>query len=547
MRGAHPILSCEQARAFEAAFFAGDEAREWAAMQAAGRALAAAAERDFAELGSLPSAPRVLVLAGKGHNGGDALIAAAALRERHPRAALDVVFPFGERALRPLAARAWRELAAHACLVASTGAEWAEAYDLALDGVFGFQFRPPLPPEAAALLGRVNAHPVRLRVAVDMPSGLDAPEAFRADFTYATGIAKRPLLTLPHAGRLRLLDLGFFASCNPLGRTGPSVAENEPCNPIGYTDGAPAKALCHPIGYAEAPAGDRMCNPLGYTMAGEEVGDWVLTEGVLGDLRGWRAPRADKRHFGHPLIVAGSRRFPGAALMATLAALRSGAGLVSAAVPESLVPAFAAQAPEAIWIGLPETPEGSLALEGLHLIRAAWARATALVLGPGLGRERETLILAQEIARESPHPLVIDADALQPEVVAAGRTARVLTPHAGEHARLGASVPAGEIVVRKGPITRIETADGRGGATGPVYHSFSGGPVLARGGSGDLLAGIVGTLLAQTPADPLGAAARGVVWHGLAADALARAEGAVAVRTTRLLDFLAPALRGSPA
>ena len=76
-----------------------------------------------------------------------------------------------------------------------------------------------------------------------------------------------------------------------------------------------------------------------------------------------------------------------------------------------------------------------------------------------------------------------------------------------------------------------------------VYHSFFGGPVLARGGSGDVLAGLIGGLLAQDPADPLLAAACGVVWHGTAADLLARAHGQVAVRTTQLLDFLAPALR----
>lgn len=238
--------------------------------------------------------------------------------------------------------------------------------------------------------------------------------------------------------------------------------------------------------------------------------------------------------------------------MATLAALRSGAGLVTSAVPESLVPAFAAQVPEAMWIGLPETPEGGLALEGLHLVRGAFARATAVVLGPGLGRERETLALAAEIARATPRPLVIDADALQPEIVGAGNAPRILTPHAGEYARIAAALPPGAVVVRKGPITRIETAgdgaatgDGAGGTSRPVHHSFFGGPVLARGGSGDLLAGLTGTLLAQTPGDPLGAAARGVVWHGMAADALARAHGPSAVRATQLLDFLAEALRAS--
>jgi NAD(P)H-hydrate repair Nnr-like enzyme with NAD(P)H-hydrate dehydratase domain len=212
-------------------------------------------------------------------------------------------------------------------------------------------------------------------------------------------------------------------------------------------------------------------------------------------------------------------------------------------VPETLVPAFAAQAPEAIWLGLPETPEGGLALEGLHLVREAFARATSVVLGPGIGRERETLTFAEEIVRASPLPLVIDADALQPQIVAAGRAPRILTPHAGEYTRIAEAIPAGAVLVRKGPITCVETATAPGAAFGRCYHSFFGGPALARGGSGDLLAGMAGTQLSQTPTDPLGAAARAVVWHGLAADLLASARGPVATRSTELLDFLSPALR----
>ncbi|MCX6931652.1 MAG: NAD(P)H-hydrate dehydratase, partial [Verrucomicrobia bacterium] len=100
-----PILSCAEARAFEAARFGGDEALEWPAMQRAGRALAAAVLRDFLEIGGFPPAEgRVLVLAGKGHNAGDALLAAGELLKDFPGATVDVLFVFGERALRPLAA-----------------------------------------------------------------------------------------------------------------------------------------------------------------------------------------------------------------------------------------------------------------------------------------------------------------------------------------------------------------------------------------------------------------------------------------------------------
>jgi NAD(P)H-hydrate epimerase len=256
--------------------------------------------------------------------------------------------------------------------------------------------------------------------------------------------------------------------------------------------------------------------------------------------------------------------------MGVRAALRSGVGLVTAFVPESLAAAFAARAPEAIWVGWPETPEGSLALAGLPLLRARLDRATALSIGSGLGAEGEALVLVGEILKLAGLPAVLDADALRPEVVAAAARGRaVCLPHAGEFKRLAGGREAspdalralaretGATIVLKGPITRIVSAesplerasalssverDGRQ-AGACVYHSFFGGPVLARGGSGDLLAGLTGGLLAQAPDDPLVAACRGVVWHGLAADLLARDRGQVAVRVTQLLDHLSAALR----
>lgn len=491
LAASHPILTCAEARDFEAAYFGGDEAREWPAMQAAGRAVARGILRDAREIGGLPAAARLLVLVGKGHNGGDALIAAQALLAALPAATADVVFVFGVRALRPLAARAWRDLqqAAGARVTARdrTLPAGSTRYDASLDGVFGFQFRPPADATVLALFAAVDALPIGLRAAVDLPSA----DRLRADFTYATGILKTPVLESAVAGRIRYLDLGFFAA--------------NATNPV--------------------------------------PGPRVLTPAILAPLAGLRPSFSDKRTYGHVMIVGGSRSFPGAVLLAVEAALRSGAGLVTAFVPESVAAAFAARAPEAMWVAWPETPSGGLALEGEHLLRAKWDRATALVLGPGLGREAETLALARSIAAQSPVPLVIDADALQPDIIAAGKAPRILTPHAGEAQRLGAA-PASSapptVTIFKGPRTRIAAAD-----AGEAYVSPFGGPVLARGGSGDVLAGLTGGLLAQTPRDPLLAAARGAVWHGLAADALARTHGQVAVTVVQLLDFLGAALRES--
>ena len=194
---APPILTCAEAKEFEATYFAGDEAREWRAMQQAGCAVADGILRDYEEIGGFPSAGRVLVLAGKGHNAGDALIAARRIAELHPGARIEVRFVLGERALRPLAAKAWRELAERE-QARGLQAE-SNTYDLVIDGVFGFQFRAPLDAQVAGLLTEVNALPIRFRAAVDLPSGLDEPGAFRADFTYATGIVKAPLLTLKNA------------------------------------------------------------------------------------------------------------------------------------------------------------------------------------------------------------------------------------------------------------------------------------------------------------------------------------------------------------
>ena len=481
-----PILSCAEARAFEAARFGGDEALEWPAMQRAGRALAAAVLRDFLEIGGFPPAEgRVLVLAGKGHNAGDALLAAGELLKDFPGATVDVLFVFGERALRPLAARAWRELVQRGGERVRVVAEPPDGrlYSLCLDGIFGFQFRPPVEPRVAAVIERINAASIRFRAAVDLPSA----ELFRADFTYATGIVKTPVLASANAGRVRYLDLGFF----------------EP------------------------------------TCVAPDALARVLTPALLAPLAALRASQSDKRTYGHVGLVGGSRDFPGAILMAALAALRSGAGLVTAFVPESLAAAFAARAPEVMWVGWPETPAGGLALEGNHLLQGRRARLDALVIGPGLGREAETLALVRDIVATSSVPVVLDADALQADIVGAGLAARVLTPHAGEWVRVAGSVPDRAVVVLKRPVTRIQG----GGTGGPVYFSLAGGPVLARGGSGDLLAGLIGGLLAQTPADPMLAAARGTLWHGLAADALARAHGQTSVMTTQVLDYLGPVLR----
>ena len=271
----------------------------------------------------------------------------------------------------------------------------------------------------------------------------------------ATGAIKAPIVDCENAGRIRYLDLGFFA---------------------------PERDV--------------------------SVHERVLTSAILDPLRALRPAHGDKRGYGHLCILGGSRQYPGAVLMNVLAALQSGVGLVTAFVPETLVPAYAARAPEAMWVAWPETPNGSLALEGLHLWKERAARATALAIGSGMGREPETLALAEELVKIAGVPVLLDADALQPNIIAAAKCPLLLTPHAGEFERISGGkklaaycAAAGATVILKGPVTRIcsgvstDEKRKRGKAAAPqlkIYHSFFGGPVLSRGGSGDILAGLDG-------------------------------------------------------
>ncbi|MEO0794678.1 MAG: NAD(P)H-hydrate dehydratase [Verrucomicrobiota bacterium] len=510
---AHPILTCEESVELEKSLLNGKEA-EWTAMNKAGRGLGRAVVDDYCELAHPQSRshrkPKILVLVGKGHNGGDALLAANEITRIRPETEVFVLTPYEKKEMRTLTRRAYDALEQTGkCQTIPLLRVPSLTFDLCLDGLLGMQFKPPLRDNVMDLLRVLNEHPsIRCRVAVDLPSGIGDPNAFRADFTYATGIVKSPAIDPDNAsvvGRLRYLDIGFFSQLY----SGPQI-----------------------------------------------VGEEVLTPSVLDHWRAVRPAHSDKRSYGHLFIVAGSRSMPGALLMNAMAALRSGVGLVTAFAPECVAAQFAAQLPEVMWVPWPETPDGGLALEGWYLLRQKLPRATALLCGSGIGTEPETIKLIEEIVAEAPVPVVLDADALQPSVVAVAEQRNglnggvIITPHAGEFMRLTSSDSArydrealvwhahknGLVTVLKGPVTRV--TDGK-----LVHTSTFGGPVLARGGSGDLLSGLIGGLLAQIPDQPFRAASAGVVWHGQAADLLARERGAVSLTTTELVNFLSPVLR----
>ena len=235
----------------------------------------------------------------------------------------------------------------------------------------------------------------------------------------------------------------------------------------------------------------------------------------------------------------------GAVIMNTRACLDAGAGLVSVVAPAALQARAALVLPEAMWMA--RGGRGTAAR-----LRELAGSCEATLIGSGLGPGG--LGIARAAARATRGVAVLDADALRPAIVraAARAEARVLLPHAGEFLRLGGGKagPAEaaalarrlrSVVVLKGPLTCV--TDGR-----ETIHIPHGGPVLARGGSGDLLAGMVAAVVAARADLGIGlleAVVAAVTWHGSAADQVAAIRGETVVRTTQLLDGLLPALRRS--
>ena len=239
----HPVLTCEQSLAFEREYFGGDKNLEWKAMNRAGTAIARQASLDVKETFGDGELQTILVLVGKGHNGGDAIIATRHLLNKNPDAVGLLVFPFGLGHLRPLVRRSLDDLQVArgkrlkflSLRKFSVNAQLEtflhkDRIDLCLDGILGMQFRPPLLSPAKELIEWMNQREnLRIRIAVDVPSGIgdnSDDSVFRADFTYATGIAKAGLFDLnsrAFVGRIRYQDLGFFA--------GPSVGSTHSTTP----------------------------------------------------------------------------------------------------------------------------------------------------------------------------------------------------------------------------------------------------------------------------------------------------------------------------
>jgi ADP-dependent NAD(P)H-hydrate dehydratase / NAD(P)H-hydrate epimerase len=440
---------------------------------------------------------RVVVVAGKGNNGGDGLVVARLLRDAGRQVDVLLLAP-GEQFQGDARANFDRLPGPPAREFEPEAVRGAGAI---VDAILGTGFSgEPRDPARGAISAINDAAGEAVVFACDVPSGVDASTgevigaAVRADVTATFHAAKPGLWINPgkeHAGEVHVID-------------------------IGIPDGAP---IVPSVGLI----------------------DPAVVDGIPR-----RGQDSNKFAAGAVLVCGGSTGLTGAPSMACESAMRAGAGYVTALIPASLNIVFEQRLLEVMSVPLPDGGDGALRPKAAEIVLEHAARANALVLGPGLGRSDKTFELARRLAAQVQLPLLLDADGLNAHAgrlqsLASRPAATVVTPHAGELARLlesdsseigahrlasarHAAEQAQAIVVLKGDDTIVAAPDGRAAV------NRGGAPALATAGTGDVLSGVIGAYLSKRM-DPFHAACAGVFVHAragrLAADAIA-AEGVIA-------------------
>ena len=464
-------------------------------MENAASAIVLEMERFFDGLAGV----KVGIVCGKGNNGGDGLALARRLRIRGVPVRVALLAPFasfkGEAKLNlSILRKTDVEVAPNATSAAI--AEIIEWSDILIDAMLGVGLSSPLKGNYAltAELMNMAGRPV---VAVDIPTGINADTgavmgtAVRADLTVTMVLPKRGLVLYPgasFAGQVRVADIGIPTE----------VVEKEKIRVI------------------------------------------LLEHGLAEGQMAVRDRDANKGDYGHLLVVAGSLGKAGAAIMAAKGALRSGAGLVSVATPIGLVPIIQQQVFEAMCLPAGESVDGTLSIGSEDELVKASGRMSACAIGPGLTTHYETVQVVKDLIQRIAVPMVIDADAVNalagnPGILLKAKAPVVLTPHPGEMARLlGVSAEDvqrdrinsaqefagkyGVTLVLKGAGTVIATPQGE------VFINTTGNPGMATGGTGDVLTGMIGSLLSQGYG-PTQAACLAVYLRGLAGDLAAGEKG----------------------
>ena len=457
----------------------------------------------------------VAIVAGPGNNGGDGFILARHLWHRGLEVHVAMLMP--ARRLRGDARRAYQMAQAYGVpLISCTSptawrrfAPQLRHASLIVDALLGTGLGRPAEGLYAEAIEAINAA-ARPVVAVDIPSGLSADHGqllgphIRATHTVTFALPKQSLLVYPAAsvvGALTTVDIGI------------------------------------PHAAIEA----------------EDLGIELLeADGITRQLPD-RQVDAHKGSHGHLLVVAGSRGKSGAGALASQAALRSGAGLVTFALPEGINVAMESRLLEVMTLPVAESREGAIAPAALPDLQAFLEKARALVLGPGLGVDPGTVECVNTLLKQSRVPVVLDADginciATHPDILRACAAPVILTPHPGELSRLlGVSIADIQsrrldialdfvrehsvYVVLKGAGTVIYAPDGQ------RWINSTGNPAMATAGTGDVLAGLIGALLCQG-LEPVQAAQCGVYIHGLAGDRVRDHQGASGLMASDLIQVL---------
>lgn len=484
-------------------------------MENAGRQVVAALEAAYDDLEDR----HVAILCGRGNNGGDGFVVARTLYQR----GTDVsVFVIGSLSAVKGDARLNVEILGRLGVTVveiSDEQAWELHFseisqcDLIVDAIFGTGLTSPLAGMLETVAADINASGIPV-VAVDLPSGMSADHAdpigdcIRAQITVTLAAPKLPLV-LPSgeasAGNIVVADIGIP----------PAVIENLAGPRLELLTREAMRATIHP-----------------------------------------READSHKGDFGHVLIVAGSLGKTGAAHLAALGALRSGAGLVSVATPKSCQPVVAAMGAEYMTLPLAENSEGRVTLDAVAQLLEF--EQDVMVVGPGLGTGSDVVAFINALIEQTDGPVVIDADALNAMAGNPGRLQTdgsrqiIITPHPGEMARLvGTSVEevqaarvdvartfavARQIyVILKGYRTLVATPDGK------VFINPLGNPGMATGGTGDVLTGVLAAWLGQL-LDAEVACKLAVYLHALAGDLAEADEGEIAMTAADLAGHLGDAV-----
>jgi hydroxyethylthiazole kinase-like uncharacterized protein yjeF len=511
-----PLVSTEEMRRLESAADAAGVSFA-AMMERAGAAVAGEISRRY-QLGGRP----LLILVGPGNNGGDGLVAARHLHDLGARVTVYLSRPrdADDANLRMVSDRGITTI------LASDDPDGTALLDetcraaVVVDALLGTGCSRPVEGTVQLILNALTASRRspdcpgdQAIVAVDMPSGLNTdtgvvdPATPRADLTVTLAYPKRGQFLFPGAGcvgELVIADIGID----------PTFSRDTPVT--------------------------------------------VATAGGIAGLLPARPPDANKGAFGKALVVAGCARYTGAAILASRAAARVGAGLVTLASCATLHPIFASRLLETTFLLLPEAEPGYLGSQASPAVLDAVAGYSATLLGPGLGQRPATTSFVLETVSHLALPCVLDADGLNALAKREGwwriiPSGGILTPHPGEMARLArlsapevqadrlsvairCAVEWGQVVVLKGANTVVASPDGRA-----CVIPFA-NPGMATAGSGDVLAGAIVGLLAQRMA-PFPAAIAGAYLHGLAGDLAAAEIGQMGMVAGDLLPRLPRAIR----